>query len=194
MKQLIVALLIMFLCAPVQAKVATVSQLELREMQTRVFDTPNTDTVFKAAINTLQDNGFIVQNIEEEIGYIWAKKELKAKYTDKRRVAAYSTLALLEAGCSVVNPAMLLYMYDPAMRIRNETMPKTVIVDANINIEPFGAKSTKVRFTLVEKVLENADGYSYIKSSPRKVIRLRNPALYTEFFNQLDKNIFYENI
>jgi hypothetical protein len=193
MKKIFASLLILFLCTPAHAKEA-VSQLELREVQTRVFETPDTNTVFKAAINTLQDNGFIIQNIEEEIGYIWAKKELKAKHTDKRRVAVYSAIVLLSAGCSVINPAMLIYTYDPAMHISNEVAPKTVVVDANINIEPFGAKSTKVRFTMVQKILENADGYSYVKSSPRKVIRIYNPALYIEFFNQLDKNIFYENI
>jgi len=86
------------------------------------------------------------------------------------------------------------YVADPLRRLGNELADKTVIIDSNINIEPYGNDSTKVRFTIVKKVLENADGYSYVKSSPRKVVRIKEPAIYTEFFNQLSKNIFYEKI
>ena len=53
-------------------------------------------------------------------------------------------------------------------------------------------KRTKVRINLIEKILENADGYTMIKSSPRKVIRHYDAELYQEFFNQVDKNLFLE--
>ena len=49
---------------------------------------------------------------------------------------------------------------------------------------------TKVRFVLVEKVLQNADGYSYVKSAPARIIRIYKPEVYQEFFAQLDKSIF----
>lgn len=61
-----------------------------------------------------------------------------------------------------------------------------------MTIESYG-KKTKVRYTLIEKELENADGYSYIKSSPRKVIRIYAMPIYQEFFDGMGKNIFYEN-
>jgi len=53
--------------------------------------------------------------------------------------------------------------------------------------------STKVRFTFVEKVLENADGFTALRPAPRRVIRYYEPVIYREFFNQLDKNIYIEN-
>jgi len=170
------------------------SQLEVREIQTHVYDSDNVNEVFKAAINTLQDEGYSILNIEDDLGYIWAKKEFKAVRIDKKRL----TSCYIDLACSVALTA-LSYGMDAytialaAKRIHNEIDPRTVVVTSNVTIEPYG-KKTKVRFTLVEKELENADGYSYIKSSPRKVIRIYSAPVYQEFFGELDKSIFYEKI
>lgn len=170
------------------------TQLEIREIQTHYFDTKNTTEVYKAAINTLQDNGFIIINIEPEIGYIRAKKDFKGKRTDKARITGYSFLLAYYAACTAFSFGLTApYMVDPILRMKNELTHKTVIIDSNINIEPVGNK-TKMRFMMIEKVLENADGYTFVKSSPRKVVRIYEPILYKEFFNQVEKNIFYEKI
>lgn len=199
MKKLFAVFLI-FVCfftyLPVNAKpFKKLSQLEIRAIQTHIYPTSDTEKVFKATINTLQDEGFTIINIEDELGYIRAKKEYKAKRTDKKRATIYSLLLTL----SVANVATgggisaAQTMTDSLMRLTNELAVKTVVVDTNANIEPFG-KQTKVRLTMVEKVLYNADGYSYIKSSPRKVVRIYNSIIYKDFFNELDKSIFYEKI
>lgn len=171
------------------------SQLEIREMQTRTFATNNTKEVFKATINTLQDEGFTIINIEDGLGYIQARKDFKAKRTNKKIVTMYSALlalsvASLATGGGVGSAQSLA---DSAMRLKNELAKKTVVIDTNANIEPFG-KQTRVRVTMVEKVLYNADGYSYVKSSPRDVKRIYEPIVYKAFFNELDKSIFYEKI
>ena len=77
------------------------------------------------------------------------------------------------------------------MQIKNEVAPHTVIFDSNVDIQQLG-KKTKVRFAVIEKVLENGDGYTTVKSSPRKVARHYEPEIYQEFFNQVDKNLFLE--
>ncbi len=166
--------------------------MELRSIQTHLFDTPNEMLVAKAVINTLQDNGFIIQDIEPDLGYIRAKKEVKLKRTDKGRVslycaefAYYGVMTGLSFG---INAPFLII---PTMHMKNELALHTVIFDSNINIEKLGRK-TKVRFTVIEKVLENGDGYTTVKSSPRKVVRHYEPEIYKEFFNQVDKNLFIE--
>jgi len=167
---------------------------EIRAMQTHLYHTSDMNEVFKATINTLQDNGFTIVNVEDELGYIDAKKEFKEKMTDKKRVVKDSFLVIVcLAATAVTYGAFAPYVGFPLKSIQNEIAPKTMIIDVNANIEPFG-KDTRVRITMVEKVLENADGYSRLKSSPRKVIRIYNPLVYQEFFNQLDKSIFYERI
>ena len=58
-------------------KVKALSQLERREVETRFYDTADTMKVMKAAANTLQDSGFVIQEIEPELGYMRAQKHLK---------------------------------------------------------------------------------------------------------------------
>lgn len=191
-------LILVFLLAyalPLNAKpFKKMSQLEIREVQTHIYPTRNTAEVFKATINTLQDEGFTIINIEDELGYIRAKREFKGRRTDKRRVAVYSAeLAYMVTLTALSYGTCAVYLADPILHLKNELADKTVIVDTNANIESYG-NQTRVRLTMIEKVLENADGYSYIKSSPRKVVRIYSPLVYQEFFNELDKSIFYEKI
>ena len=171
------------------------SMLELRERQTRYFDTADTFMVMKAVINTLQDNGFVINKAEFDLGYIRAQKDIKLKRTMKGRVALYSTSFALNTTCLALsfcaNPAAIIGMFQDSMRIKNEIAPHTVIFDSNVVVQRVGRR-TKVRFVVVEKVLENADGYTTVKSSPRDVFRNFPPEVYQEFFVQLDKNIFLD--
>lgn len=176
-------------------KVKSLSQLERREIETQIFETSDTQRVMKAAINTLQDSGFVIQEIEPEIGYLRARKTYKMKFVNRGRVfgqsfvlASYIALAILSYGTTSY------YVTDPSLKISNELHPKTVVVDSNVNIEPFGKDRTKVRFVLSQKILQNADGYSYVKSAPTRVIKVYDRNVYQEFFSQLDKSIFYEGI
>lgn len=201
MKRFFCKILILILCflkAPFCCAVEvppSPSMLELRERQTRFFDTPDTFMVMKAVINTLQDNGFVIQKAEFDLGYIRAQKDIKLKRTMKGRVALYSTTFAINTACLALsfglNPAAMIGMYQDTMRIKNEVAPHTVIFDSNVVVEKVG-KRTKVRFVVVEKVLENADGYTTVKSSPRNVFRNFPPEVYQEFFAQLDKNIFLD--
>lgn len=168
------------------------NQLEVREIQTHIYDTSNTTGVLKAAINTLQDEGYTILNIEDELGYIQARREFKDVRIDKKRMTGYYFLLAEYIACTVMTYGIEApYILDAVKRINNEKSPRTIVIDSNVNIEPYG-KKTKVRYTLIEKELENADGYSYIKSSPRKVIRIYSNPVYQDFFNKMNNNIFYE--
>lgn len=183
-------------CLPVSARqYKKLSQLEIREIQSHVYQTSNTKEVFKATINALQDEDFAIINIEDGLGYIRAKKEYKAKRTDKKRATLYSILFACSAASLAIGggASAAQSTADSLMHLTNELAAKTVVVDMNANIEPFG-KQTRVRLTMVEKVLYNADGYSYVKSSPRDVVRIYNTATYQSFFNEIDKSVFYEKI
>ena len=184
---------------PINAKEKTIQKgmLEIRDIQTRYYDIKDEKTVLKAVITTLQDNGFIIQNIEDELGYMRAKKEIKLKRTNKGRVAGYTTCFAINATCLGLsfglNPSAVMGMYQNSMQIKNEVAPHTVIYDSNVTVETIGNR-VKVRFNVIEKVLENGDGYTTVKSSPRKVVRHYEPEIYQDFFNQLDKNLFLEQI
>lgn len=173
----------------------SLSQLERREVETHFFDTSDTQRVMKAAINTLQDSGFIIQEIEPDLGYLRARKVYKRRFVNKGRIVGNSFLLALTAAYAVFTyGSTAYYVTDPTRRISNELHEKTIVVDSNVNVEKFGKNKTKVRFVVVQKVLQNADGYSFVKSAPTRVLRVYEPKVYQEFFAQLDKSIFYEGI
>ena len=200
MKKFLIPILtiIFFACSSGDAlakRVKPLSQLERREIETRFFDTADTQKVMKAAINTLQDSGFVIQEIEPDLGYLRARKIYKKRFINKKRVAGNSLLLGLTATYAVFTyGSTAYYVADPTRRISNELQAKTIVVDANVNVEKFGKNKTKVRFVAVQKVLQNADGYSFVKSAPTRILRVYDPKTYQEFFTQLDKNIFYEGI
>lgn len=193
-KEIILFLALIFFtlsCNCAHAKKKPHSQRPEREIEYQVFETSDLSRVMRAAINTLQDSGFIIQEYEPELGYVRAEKYYKKKYLNKNRVAkeslklaAFSTYAVFSYGTTAY------YVADPTRRLSNEFHDKTVVVDVNLNFEPI-EDMTKVRFVFTQKVLQNADGYSFMKSAPTKIIRTYNPQIYQEFFTQIYNNIFY---
>lgn len=194
----IILMINLLLCSTTSAyaqKNRKMTQLERREMETRFFDTADTSRVMRSVVNTLQDSGFIIQEIEPNIGYMRATKSYKRKFINKRRLAGHSFMLALMATYAVFSYGTTsYYVIDPTRKISNELHKKTVVVDTNVNVEKFGKNKTKVRIVFSQKVLLNADGYSYVKSAPMRVLKVYNPKVYQEFFNQLDKSIFYEGI
>lgn len=52
------------------------SQLQIRQFQTRSFDTGDTLLVMKALLNVLQDDFFIIKNADAGLGLVTAAKEV----------------------------------------------------------------------------------------------------------------------
>ena len=50
------------------------SQLKIRSMQTRAFDTSNENKTLRAIIATLQDFGFVIKKADEALGTITARR------------------------------------------------------------------------------------------------------------------------
>lgn len=192
---LFIAFIFIFnMAIPVQAanKKSALTTMEIRDIQTRYYDTTDTVKVMKAVVNTLQDNGFLIQDGEWELGYFRARKDFRAKRTDKGKVTLYTMEYIYYGVCTGLSFGIdAPFLIIPTMHMKNELALHPVIIDANVTFEKVG-KRTKVRINMIEKILENADGYTMIKSSPRKVIRHYEPELYQEFFNQVDKNLFLE--
>ena len=83
------------------------TQLEIRQVQTRTFDTQDQVMVMKAVLNVLQDDGFIVNNANSELGLISASKELATEKIEKsemqRRfgVHIHAHFVLIEASATI---------------------------------------------------------------------------------------------
>lgn len=73
---LIVGTLLLGGCAQRQREIfeTSESQLALRSMQTRVFDTDDKNTMLRTVIATLQDLGFVVNEADADLGTVTATK------------------------------------------------------------------------------------------------------------------------
>ena len=163
--------------------------LEKRFEQTRVYQTSDTLKVMKAAANTLQDSDFIVEEFEPEIGFIRARKLYKQRYINKGRLAGQSMLWAMATSYAVFTwGSTAAYMYSPTRKIADELHEKNSVIDTNIMVENFG-KNTRVRMVLVQKILQNAEGFSYTKAATLRAIRIYNPKIYEEFFNQINEKL-----
>jgi hypothetical protein len=54
---------------------AALPQLQVREFQTRTYETTDTAVVMKAVLNVLQDEGYIIKTANTDLGLITARKE-----------------------------------------------------------------------------------------------------------------------
>ncbi len=114
------------------------TQLEVREFQTRTFDTTKTNEVLSAVVEAFQDQGFMVKNVVPEVGLVAATKDSDVE----------------EFGQAAM---MFLAFGHHASWAKNST------IEATANIKTIGPK-TKVRITFQEKVLTNHGGINSVKT------------------------------
>lgn len=113
-------------CGPTQPQK---TQLQIREFQTRSWDTSDTKMVMKAVLNVLQDEGFIVKNANTELGMLTATKEMEVQNTGA------AVLSALLAGA-------------------NARWDKNSIIECSANVSEFG-QQTKVRVNFQTKTMNN---------------------------------------
>ncbi|MBP3821086.1 hypothetical protein J6G99_05525 [bacterium] len=169
---------------------ATAGYLKDRAVQTYYFETNNEKQVMNAVINTLQDSDFIIEDVDDNLGFLRAKKYFKTRHTDKKRVAGWSGMLALATAYTVFSyGSTAASMYSPARRIVTEMKDKTVVVDTNADITKIGDNMIKVRIIFIRKVLQNADGFSFVKSTPIEVSKITDERVYNEFFEQTKNHI-----
>lgn len=128
---LLVLVIVLTGCVATQPKIQK-TQLEIREFQTRSYDTKNFKLVMKAVMNTLQDDGFIVKQANVDLGLLTAQKEIDVQDSGE---ALFLTLL---AGS-------------------NATYKKNSTIESSANISEFG-ETIRVRMNFQTKVMNNKGG------------------------------------
>lgn len=170
------------LCA--DSKVPT--PFQHRQLETAIYDNSDIEQVMMAVVSTLQDSDFVIKEFEPELGHIRATKLFKRRYINKGRFAGQSILLAAATSYAVFTwGSTAAYTYKPARKITDELHAKNIVVDTNVNVQKFGNNKTKVRILFVEKILQNAEGFSYTKQAPLRAFRIYNSELYQEFFKQV---------
>ena len=141
------------------------SQVKLRSAQSRVFDTTNRVAVLEAVVATMQDLGFMVDVLDQELGIVSAKK-----YVDLERP-------------TFLDPSYLLYRPDALL-----------ILSRNIHTwGPFLHRSDLVRLTAT--VRKRNDAQLVLRASAQFYLRaVEDPAPYQQFFRALEQALFLHGI
>ncbi|HPQ81171.1 MAG TPA: hypothetical protein PLZ86_05545 [bacterium] len=107
------------------------TQLEIREFQTRAFDTKDHRLVMKAVLAVLQDDGYAIKNADKDLGFISASKDV-------------------DLGGAP------FWIWGSGSK-NNARWKKLRVLDATVNITEAGAQ-TRVRLSLQQKILDNLGG------------------------------------
>ena len=136
------------------------TQLEIRQFQTRSYDTTDFKMVMKAVMGALQDEGFIIKQADLDLGFINAEKHLDVESASERFFSGLS--ALLGGGTA--------------------RYKKNSITEASTNISEFGDQ-IRVRVNFQNKLIDN-------HGKVMTVQQMEDQKFYQEFFSKVDKSIF----
>lgn len=156
------------------------TQLQIREFQTREFDTNDVKLIMKAMLNVLQDDGFVVKNAVMDLGLLTATKEIDLGSSGGSSTASDDYWAkIFESMWKGSN-----YNNRSSQPQQQQRYSKFKQVEASINVSPIG-KRCKVRANFQAKILDN-------QGQPMDVYVIDDQKFYQEFFAKVDQSIFIQ--
>lgn len=113
------------------------TQLQIREFQTRTYETNDVKMIMKAMLNVLQDDGYIVKNAVMDLGLLSAEKTVDIENQGE------AFLAVFFLGAAA-------------------TWKKASVIECTANVSEHGSQS-RVRVNFQLKVLDNKGGIREVK-------------------------------
>lgn len=141
------------------------TQLQIREFQTRTYETKDSAMVLKAVLNVLQDDGFIIKSADSNLGYLTGSKEVDVS----------------SAG-EAIGKTVLMGALFGSQGAANASWRKNALIEVTANVTVFGAQ-TRVRVNFQRKTVDN-------RGNPMSVEQVGDGAYYQTFFSKVDKGIF----
>ena len=150
---------------PKEALELSPQSLQMRQLQTRHFDTKNEQTILVSSAALLQDLGFNIDESETEVGFILGTKDRDA--TSAAQVTGAVLMALLGGGVMAID--------------------KTQKMRACVVTHPYGENNEKIAVRVTfQRIVWNTQG----QVTTRECIE--DPEVYQEFFSKLSKAVFLE--
>lgn len=142
--------------------------LALREYQTRTYEQKSNKEIFHAVLNTLQDDGFVIDVADIESGLV--KGNVSGTKMNTRETLQKTAFTVLTYG------VFLLFT--------DGNIDDLETVNATITISPYG-ESMKVRTSFVYR-RDNPDGETVEHK------QITDQEVYQKFFSSIEKSIFYD--
>jgi len=114
------------------------TQLEIRQMQTRTYQIKDKDLIMKTMLNVLQDDEYIIEQVNMDLGFFNAQKEVDVENSGEK---FWET-----------------FWWGKAYA----TYKKNQIIDATANISEFG-EEMRVRVNFRVKVMNNKGGVVIVR-------------------------------
>lgn len=154
----------------------TESALEMRQMQSRVYDDVSELQILSASSAVLQDLGYAIDEIERDLGVLSASK--RADATNEAEIVGKIALDIADCiltfllGCE--NDS-----YQSAKDVQDVRMTLVVMPD------PEQEERHRVRLTM-QRIVWDRSGSLYEKET------IDDPLVYQAFFDKLAKSVFLE--
>ena len=140
------------------------TQLQIREMQSREYESTVKERILPVAVAVLQDQGYVIGDANAELGLLSAQMRLHEKNVDDSQTAFMKGFF--------------------GMGLVSEEKWSTILV--NTTVTPFG---DKVRVRFAGRL--SAMGFGMSGSNTEEE-QITEPEFYREFFTALEKGIFIE--
>lgn len=164
-----------------------------RAIQTREFETANSDELLSAAAAVLQDLGFQVTESQRSLGFLRAAKERSAREYGQeitQGIVGFLTFALSLFGGT---NATLLMPVDLQQQI-NASLVAHPLPPREAEPGAQGEARNQIRVVFYRLIWkgEGQSGDTYIPPGQQKMEMIRDPELYQRFFARLNKSVFLE--
>lgn len=160
-----------------------------RAIQTRIFETRDSDEILSASAAVLQDLGFQITEVDRSLGFLRGAKERSAREYGQeisRSLVAFFSFAL--SALSLSNATTMIPV-DLQQQI-NATLIAVPLASTTRG-EAFRNEVRIVFYRLVWKS-DGRFGNTYIPPGEQKMEMIRNAEIYQQFFARLSKSIFLE--
>ena len=143
------------------------TQLQLRQLQSRSYENKDFVTAMRAVINALLDEGFIIKNADKDLGFIQATKDAEVSGGGMPGVDIFGGFG----GVGMWG--------NQQQRWRNSSQ-----IDCSGTLTKVG-NSTNVRLIFQRKTLDNY-------GVPMDIQLIEDPNYYQNVFVKIDKSLFLE--
>jgi hypothetical protein len=145
------------------------SALQVRQAQSRTFETPDQRLVLKAVLNVLQDEGFVIREANAELGVVAAVKEWRSRQANQGLRIAKWIAAPMTYGATLLIPS---------------GKTEFTAVEANVNVTQEAAR-TRVRISLVSRVTDK-------QGRVQGVTPVEDGLVYQGLLARLDKAVYLQ--
>ena len=158
-----------------------------KSMQTRAFETADSDALLSASAAALQDLGFQVTETDRGLGFLRAAKERSARVYSQE-VWRFVVAILSSVGAINGQNTTVIMPVDLQQQV-NASLVTRPLLQAD---EGQARNELRVVFYRLVWKGDGQSGNTYLPPGEQKMEMIRDPLLYQSFFARLSKAVFLE--